>query len=423
MTAAMPGEGAEKGGGLARCGLARLRLGRVVDGLGNLRMRLLRSFSHLASLLVLGALLAGCAGSGPTGRDLLTAGEARDTNFSLVEINEFTIGTIANWHRPSLSAVFGDYRRPGIHKIGVGDSVQINIWEAGAGGIFSASAAELQQPASRAAQIPEQVVSREGTVNVPYAGRIRVAGKTPSEVEEQIVKRLQGKSAQPQVLVTLAKSFHNTVTVTGDVTAGARVALNGAGDRILDVITQAGGTRAPLYETYITLTRDGQSHNVAMQTLLANAKENIYVRPGDIITVIRATQSFTAVGATGRQAHIGFDANGLTLEEALGKAGGLLDERADPRGVFVLRFEPSALAQSYPNAKPHLIAGGVVPVAYHLDMRSPVSLFLARRFAIRDKDVLYVSNAPISDIEKVLRVFGTLTSPAVSTYTTLKAVQ
>jgi polysaccharide export outer membrane protein len=146
----------------------------------------------------------------------------------------------------------------------------------------------------------------------------------------------------------------------------------------------------------------------------------VYLRPGDVVTVVRAPQSFTAIGATGRQAHVGFDAGGITLEEALGKAGGLLDERADPRGVFVLRYEPSALVSRLPNVRQYLLGGSSVPVVYQIDISNAESLFYARRFAMRDKDILYVSNAPLSEIEKVLRVLGTLTAPAVSAYTVSK---
>jgi polysaccharide export outer membrane protein len=363
------------------------------------------------------ALFAGCAGSGPTGRELLSGGRSSDASFALVAIDEHTIGTVSAWHRPSLSAVFGDYRRPVVHRVGVGDVVQINIWEAGAGGVFTTSGVGQAMAGSRPSVIPEQVVSAEGSVTVPYAGRIRVAGKTTREIEEQIVARLQGKSAQPQAVVTLTRSVSNSVTVAGDVVTGARVPLTGSGDRLLDVITSAGGIKAPLNETFVTLARDGQTLNVPMQALLASARENIYVRPGDIVTVVRAPQSFTAVGATGRQAHVGFDAGGITLEEAVGKAGGLLDERADPRGVFVLRFEPAGLVRSYPGVPPHLLDAHAVPVAYHIDLRNPASLFHARRFAMRDKDILYVSNAPLSDLEKVLRLFGSVTGPALGVYT------
>jgi polysaccharide export outer membrane protein len=365
-------------------------------------------------------LLIGCAGSGPRGRELLVAGNSNDSMFAVVPINAQSIEVVSAWHRPSLSAVFGDYRRANVQRVHVGDAIQINIWETGSGGIFSASQIDRSSSTSRPSLIPEQTVAADGTINVPYAGLIKVAGLTTREIENQIVRRLEGRAAQPQAMVTLTRNLSNSVTVTGDVTTGARVPLNGGGDRVLDVIAAAGGIKAPVSETFVLLARNGQTLNVPLQTLLANSRENVYLRPGDVVTVVRAPQSFTAIGATGRQAHVGFDAGGITLEEALGKAGGLLDERADPRGVFVLRYEPSALVSRLPNVRQYLLGGSSVPVVYQIDISNAESLFYARRFAMRDKDILYVSNAPLSEIEKVLRVLGTLTAPAVSAYTVSK---
>ncbi len=358
--------------------------------------------------------LAGCGSSGPTGRDLLSAAQETHPEFVLVDLSEPSLDIVASWHKPSFGAVFGDYRAPKIQKVDVGDVVQINIWETGSGSLFAASTIERANPGSRAATIPEQVVARDGTINVPYAGRIRVAGRTPMEIEKQIVDRLAGKTADPQAMVSLTRNLTHTATVTGDVTAGARVPLSPKGDRLLDVIAAAGGIKAPVHETFITLSRDGTSLSVPLQAILSNTRENIYIRPGDVVTVYRGPQSFTAFGATGRNALIGFDAGGITLDEALGKAGGLNDDRSDPYGVFVLRYEPASLAKRYPNVPERFLARGVVPVAYRLNMRDPTSLFRARRFTMRDKDILYVSHAPITEVEKVFRLVQMLTSPAIT---------
>lgn len=375
-------------------------------------LSLIARFVGLA--FILSIFLAGCAGSGPSGRELIGAASAQDSTFALVEIDDRNLEKIARWHRPTLGAMFGDYRGPRVQRIDTGDSVQITIWEAGAGGIFAAPTLDRANTGSRAAPIPEQVVSREGSVNVPYAGRIRVTGKTPEEIEDLIVKRLKGRAAEPQALVTVTRSASHAVTVTGDVTTGARIPLSPRGDRILDVIATAGGIRAPMHEAFISITRDGTTLSVPMQVLLSSPTENVYLRPGDVVTVVRLPQSFTAVGATGRQAVVPFDAGGITLEEAVGKAGGLIDERADPRSVFVLRYEPATLLRQLPNVQRHLLAGSVVPVAYHINLREASALFRARRFAMRDKDILYVSHAPMNEVEKALRVLSTIVAPAAT---------
>lgn len=367
-------------------------------------------------------LLAGCAGSGPSGRDLIGAARTHDSTYALIEIDDRNLEVIARWHRPTLGAMFGDYRGPRVQRIDTGDSVQITIWEAGSGGIFAVPTLERANAGSRVAPIPEQVVSREGSINVPYAGRIRVAGRTPAEIEDLIVKRLTGRAAEPQALVTVTRSASHAVTVTGDVTTGARVPLSPRGDRILDVIAAAGGIRAPMHEAFISITRDGKTLSVPMQVLLSSPTENVYLRPGDVVTVVRLPQSFTAVGATGRQAVVPFDAGGITLEEAVGKAGGLIDERADPSSVFILRYEPVTLLKQIPKVQPHLLGASVVAVAYHINLKEASALFRARRFAMRDKDILYVSHAPMNEVEKALRVLSTIVAPAATAAAASNAV-
>ncbi|MGD9544183.1 MAG: polysaccharide biosynthesis/export family protein [Methylocystis sp.] len=375
---------------------------------------------RLCLAFALAALLAGCSifpAAGPSRKDIvenvaptLTSPEP---SFALVEIDENSLNVLGRRAPPTLRGYFGDYRPAAAQTIGVGDSVQITVWEAASGGLFSAPVADRLSPGSRSAAIPDQVVGRDGSVTVPYAGRIKVAGRSQQEVESAIIEQLRGKAIEPQVVVNVTRTVTNTVTVTGEVANGARVPLSLRGDRVMDVIATAGGYRSPVHETFVTLTRGKRSARAPIQALLANPSEDIYLRPGDILTVERTPQTFTVMGATGSNAVAPFDARGITLEEAIGRSGGLTDNRADPDGVFVLRYEPASLAREYPAVAPNLLARGQVPVAYHLNLREPAALFAARRFPMRDKDILYVSNAPFADVSKLMQLVNTLGQPAV----------
>ena len=100
----------------------------------------------------------------------------------------------------------------------------------------------------------------------------------------------------------------------------------------------------------------------------------------------------------------------------------MLDERADPAGLFVIRYEaPDTAAALAPN-------GGNAtkddaPIVYHLSMRNPGALFLARRFPMRKKDILYVSNSPYTNVQKVLNLVNLLTSPVISGATVNNAIK
>lgn len=373
--------------------------------------------------VVIALALAGCSSlptSGPSASKVL---EERDreggaeARYSVVDIDERVVATLRSRPADMTLASFGDYRGGGASSpmVGVGDVLSLTIWEAGAGGLFSGGAplgpGVGVSPGSRASSIPDQVVGRDGYIMVPYAARVRAAGRTTADIQRQIERALEGKAIQPQVLVTVSRPISNSVTVVGESVAGARVPLSPKGDRILDIVAQAGGTRTPTIETFIQLTRGNRSARVAMSRVVADPRENVFVRNGDVITVLRDPQYFMAYGATGRSADIAFDEPTMTLAKALSKAGGVIDSRADPEGVFVFRLETPQVARALGADAPAARLGGRVKVVYRLNMRDPNSMFLAQRMGIYQGDLVYVSNALLSDAQKFMMLFNMVASP------------
>src|ERR1043166_1216416 len=334
----------------------------------------------------LACVMAGCSAlptAGPTAHDL-KGQEVKDnqTQFDLVDIDDGVVAVLLAEPTESFQARFKKYGRPPQPKIGIGDGLVVSIWEAAGGGLFSASPTDHVSAGSRSVTIPEQIVSRDGAISVPFAGRVQVAGRLPSEVQRPIEEPLAKKAIEPQVIVTLTKSLSNSATVTGEVVGGARVPLSLKGDRLLDLIAAVGGARTPDYETFVRPSRDGITATIPMEALVSNPAENIYAQPGDVLTLVRLPQSFTAFGATGANAQIQFSSERMTLVEALAKAGGLQDLRSDPAGVFLFRFEPPKIVNAL--GRPQLRTGpdGTSPVVYRLDLRAAKSYFLAQRFPL-----------------------------------------
>jgi polysaccharide biosynthesis/export protein len=382
--------------------------------------------SGIWQLTGVGALLAACllsAGcgilpaSGPIAQDIVSQESTGSVlgGYVLLDIDERVATITARQPRESFKRVFHNIGPAPDLRIGISDSVVVTIWEAAAGGLFSAAATERTVSAgSRTATIPEQVVARDGTIQVPYAGRIRVTGMRPADVEAAVVKALQGKAIEPQVVVTISRNLSNTVTVGGEVGAAARVPLTTKGDHILDVVSSAGGVRISTHDAFVRLTRKGHTVSVAYNALLNHPEENIYVLPGDVITLVRDPQTYTSFGATGRSEKVAFDATGITLEEAIAKAGGLLDYRADPAGIFLLRFEPARLVAQFAPDRPPPSNGNLIPVIYRLNLRDANSFFLARSFPVKDKDMLYVSNSTSDTVGKFLGLVGQFAGPILT---------
>ena len=182
--------------------------------------------------------------------------------------------------------------------------------------------------------------------------------------------------------------------------------LSVRGDRLLDVLASAGGVRAPINETFVELSRGSRTSRIPLVTIVNNPRENIYLHPGDDLTLVRDPQKFIAYGATGQNAEIPFDADGITLAEALAKSGGLQDNRSDPRGVFVFRYESKSVARQIDPSNPLVERGRLTPVVYRLNLTDPNSLFLMQSFRIANRDLVYVSNSPSTEVQKVFAIIG-----------------
>lgn len=269
-------------------------------------------------------------------------------------------------------------------------------------------------PGGNVAVIPEQQVGSDGAISVPYAGRVPAAGRSPEDVQKTIEARLAAKALQPQALVIIKKSDANAVTVTGEVVAGAKIPLSPGGNRLLEVIAAAGGVKAPPHETFVRLSRGGITATIPFGQLVSNPAEDVYAQPGDVLTIVRAPQTFSVFGATGRNAEIPFDTARLTLGEALGKSQGLRDDLAKPEGVFLFRYEPNSVVRALDQP----IGGGttstVSPIVYRFNLRDGKSYLLAQEFPVENKDVIFVADARAVQSYKFATILSNITGPIIT---------
>ena len=330
-------------------------------------------------------------------------------DYALVDITGHVLSVIPAHGPGRLNASFGLGKgAPPVTKIVIGDTVVVTIFESAEGGLFL-TAGQVGR-AGNFVQIPPQTVDSSGSIYVPFAGKIRVTGRTLSQVSGEIERKLQSRAIEPKVVVSIQSREDNRVAVLGEVGAPSQVPININGDRIIDVIAKAGGIKYPGYESYIKLTRGGRTEAVYFNAVVNNPRENIYVRPNDTVYVYREPQSFVALGAIDENRladsrRIIFEAETISLAEAIGKAGGLNELRADPRQVFIFRLEERETLQRMgvdlsafpPSAR-------VIRVVYRANFRDPSMMFAAQVFKMRDKDVLFVANAGAVELSKVLRV-------------------
>ena len=222
------------------------------------------------------------------------------------------------------------------------------------------------------------------------------------------MRRLAGKAHEPQAIVRIARNATANVSVIGEVATSARVPLTPKGERLLDVLAAVGGSRQPVSKTTVQITRGGIVATMPLQQVAQEPKQNIVMQADDVVNVMFQPYSFISLGAVANNAEIPFEGNGITLAQALGRMGGLRDERADVRGVFVFRLEsPAALSPELAGSARRTIDGRI-PVIYRLDLGNPAGFFMAQSFPILNHDVIYVSNAPLADLQKFVGIVSSM---------------
>lgn len=374
-------------------------------------------------LLLYVSLLAACSSlptSGPSTRNVVALGQQQATaevpEVELIDVNGAVAQSLYQAQVNQSFAQLGD-GTSSIGAINIGDVLDITIWEAPPAVLFGGALSSTGSGNAQQTKLPEQMVSSSGTISVPFIGDVSVLGKTPVQVQNIIKGRLKKMANQPQVMVRMVQNNAANVSV---IRAGnsVRMPLTAAGERVLDAVAAVGGSTANVQDTNVQLTRGNVVRTIALEDLVAHPRQNILLRRGDVVTMITNPSTFTSMGAVGHTQQIGFSVKGLSLAEAVGRMGGLQDYRADARGVFVFRYAP--LSELPPEKQSKWAEKGYgdraeIPVVYRLNLADANSMFWMQRFPVKDKDVVYVSNAPMAEVRKFLSfVFSPVVSGANS---------
>ncbi len=268
--------------------------------------------------------------------------------------------------------------------LGPGDQLSVRIWESGTPPVFGASG-------SSGADLGTLTIDSNGRIYIPYAGAIRAAGLTESDVRSAITRKLSTVVLRPQVDVRLVDRRSALVSVQGDAAKTGSFPITQGRARLGELLAEVAPSQKLPEMLQVTLRRDGQAGTVRLSDVYANPQLNIALRPGDQLIVSERVENVTVLGAAGVQGQIRIPERDFNLLSAVGQARGIADERADPRAVFVMR------AQADP-ARP--------PLVYHFDFRRPESISLAGRFVMQDKDAILISNAPFARTQRVLASFA-----------------
>lgn len=367
----------------------------------SLSMRLARGAAVVAALTL--ASSCGLPRSGPN-KNQIFAGSVMREGDAFVLLVDDRVNRIASV-TPALgfAASFRNAGVVGSDTIRPGDVLGLTIWENVEDGL-------LVPQGQNATVLDEVQVDGAGFIFVPYAGRIRAAGNTPEAIRRIIAEKLNEQTPDPQVQVRRLAGDGATVTVVGAVGAQGVYPIERPTRTLSAMLAAAGGVSIRPEIAQVTVVRGDHSGNIWFEDLYDHPGHDIALRGGDRIFVQQDTRSFTALGATGTQSRVAFESQTISAIEAIAQVGGLNPNLADPTGVFVFRNEPEEIANQLVGRTD---LQGTQRVVYVLDLTSPNGMFMARDFAIRDEDTVYVTEAPFSQFNKTIAaITGTLGNAA-----------
>ena len=332
-------------------------------------------------------------------REVLRASEDVEAPFAVEPVTEVSLDRLLAW--PATGAArLGWLRRqqqPASSLIAAGDRIEITLWESSGDSLLTG----LGQKQVRLQPVQ---VGPDGRVALPYVGELHLAGlgieRARATIEQAFAAAIP--SAQVQILVAPGRS--NSVDLVGGVGAPGAYPLPDRDFTLLGLLSLGGGVRPTLVNPQVRLMRGEKIYGTSIDRLYADPARDTTLVAGDRVIVTEDERRYLSLGATGLQSAHPFTRDTLSALEALAEIGGVNPNRADPKGVLILRQYPAAAV------RPDGRGPGRQRVVFTIDLTSADGLFSAGKFPIFPGDLIYGTESPVTEVHTIFGILrGALT--------------
>lgn len=279
---------------------------------------------------------------------------------------------------PDIQALFAE---PEPYTIGPGDVVGIVVYDHPELMPSTGAVITQQVDPTGISAAPGLIVDANGEISYPYIGRVKVAGLTEVEASELITGKLAEFIQDPQLTLRIQSFRSRRAYVEGEVRTPGLQLITDRPMNLPEAINRAGGITPTGDRSNIRLTREGrsisidlaalQTQNVDINRILLRSGDRVEVRPRDESKVYVMGETLRPSALLLRDGH-------LSLGQALGEAGGVNLNTANPGQIYVIRRQADGS-----------------PGVFHLDARNPTMLAVADGFTLQPRDVVYIDPVPL----------------------------
>lgn len=354
-------------------------------------------FKHLTWLCL--ALSVAACGSLPRGaaveREILKGADAEDANFAVYPVTKEFLPTTKSWPHTGVPRLgwLGHSHGSNAQIIRAGDQLDVVVWDSGDNSLLTA-------PEQRVANLSGVRVSQNGTIFLPYVGKVKVSGRSPESARQMVQRMLESIVPSAQVQLSMTEGRANSIDLVSGVNNPGNIKMPDNNFSVLSAISAGGGVTRGFENAQVKLVRGHKIYGTSIDRLYANPKLDTRLKGGDKLIIEEDRRYFLSLGAAGKEAQHQFNRDHMTALDALSLIGGVNDTRADPKGILILRRYPASAIKSDSSGPSQQ------RVVFTLDLTNSDGLFSAGNFHIHSGDLVLATESPVVFARTIVGVIG-----------------